>query len=170
MKGYNKKKFNIINLDNCCADWDNCSFIKKKFDGDDFVVYQKKEKMEIIENYYQKKIERYNSISFKNSKNKFKKIMDQFYDYENLNVQRRIHKCPNGIKKRIKEKMNSCIDLNRNICKDILNENYWLNKNEKIKDIKKGENKKTDTKDDKKREDDVYDYNDYIFFNDIYCY
>ena len=66
--------------------------------------------------------------------------------------------------------MNSCIDLNRNICKDILNENYWLNKNEKIKDIKKGENKKTDTKDDKKREDDVYDYNEYIFFNDIYCY
>ena len=158
MKGYNKKKFNVINLDNCCPDWDNCSFIKQKFDGDDFVVYQKKEKMEVIENYYQKKIERCNSMFYKNTKDKFNKIMDQFYDYENLIVQRRIHKCPNGIKKRIKEKMKSCIDLNRNICKDLLNGKEC------------NENKKTDAKDDKKIEDDVDSDNNYVLYDYIFNY
>ena len=167
MKEYNKKKFNIIKLDNCCEDWDNCSSIKRKFDGDDFVVYQKKEKMNVIENYYQKKIERYNTMFYKSTKNKFNKIMNEYYDYENLITQRRIHECPNGIKKKIRERMNSCININN--IKNILDGKYSFNKNKKIKHDKKDENKNVININNEKTIDDEDSYNslnNYIFLYD----
>lgn len=165
LKGFNKKKFNIIKLDNCCEDWDNCSCIKRKFDGDDFVIYQKNEKMEIIENYYQKRSERRrNSLYAKTTKYEFNKKMNKFNDYDNLIVQRRMHECPNGIKKHIMERMNSCININKNMVQNILEGNNLANQNKKKIYIKKDENENKISNDiEKNDEKELNEINNWFF-------
>jgi len=122
MKSLNKNKYKIKEDEICCESWDNCYYIKKKFDSDDFIVYQRMEKMEIIDNFYQEKIKRCNSL--KNYENIFQKTMSDFYEYENLIVQRRIHRCPNSIKNKIRERMKSCDELNKNKSKYDINDYY----------------------------------------------
>ena len=149
IKGLNKFKSNLIKK--CCENWDNCSYIKRKFDGDDFVVYQNSEKMEIIEDFFLKKIKRCNSLIVKGSKNIFQKKMNKFYEYDNLMVQRRIHECPNGIRKRIRERMKSFDELykNKNMIKDMLEGVYKFNED------KKKNNKKNKSKSKNKKMDDI---------------
>ena len=162
MKGL-KNKFSASKIENCCEDWDNCSYIKSKFDWDDIVVYQNRQKMEIINDYYKKKTERYNSVKIKGNKNQFEKMINKYYQYENLFVQRRIHKCPNGIKKIVRERMKSCIDLNKNIVKDILNDKHKFNKNKnfsKKENINKNNNKINSKSD--KNEDSILTMAEYL--------
>ena len=163
-----KNKFSTPKLENCSEEWDNCCYIKRKFDWDDNVVYQKTEKMEIINNYYKKKIERCNSMKVKGNKNIFKKMINKYHQYENLLIQRRIHKCPNGFKKMISERMKSCIDLNKNIVKDILNDKHKFNKSKKLKIKEKNNNNKMDDNYNNKNEDSICnmnEYNDYFIYN-----
>ena len=155
-----KKRFNDFNINKCSEDWDNCSYIKNKYDCDDFVVYQKAGKMEIIENYYVKKTERCNSVRIKGNEKKFKQMMNKFNEYEKLVVQRRIHVCPDIIKKRKNERTKSCI-LNKCMVKNMLNESY---KPKKIKKMKKKEEDKnivedTSYKNNNFEEDDEFFYN-----------
>ena len=167
MKGFNKKRFNTFKINNCDGDWDNCSFINRKFDGDDFVVYQKKDKMEVIENYYQKKIERCNSLWVRSNKKTFEKMINNFHEYTDLLVQRRVHECPNSIKKRILERMNSCIEIKHNIAKDMLNGKYKMTTRKKLKDIKK--NKKEETQDNSKNKDvDDPSFDSFIYYSSFY--
>ena len=116
-----KKRFNDININNCSEDWDNCSYIKNKYDCDDFIVYQKKEKIEIIDNYYMKKRERCNSLMIKGNEQYFNKKMNKFNEYDKLIVQRRIHECPE-IKNKRKIERKKSFKLNGNIVNILLNE------------------------------------------------
>ena len=155
-----KKRFNDININNCSEDWDNCSYIKNKYDCDDFIVYQKKEKIEIIDNYYMKKRERCNSLMIKGNEQYFNKKMNKFNEYDKLIVQRRIHECPE-IKNKRKIERTKSFKLNGNIVNILLNES---NKPKKIKKTKKIEDNnniidrffKNNNKDD---EDDEFFYN-----------
>ena len=160
-----KNKFSTPKIENCCEDWDNCSYIKNKFDWDDIVVYQNRQKMEIINDYYKKKTERYNSVKIKGNKNQFEKMINKYYQYENLFTQRRIHKCPNGIKKIVSERMKSCIDLNKNIVKDILNDKHKFNKNKNYSKKEKininENNNKINSKSDK-NEDSILTMAEYL--------
>ena len=108
-------------------------------------MYQNSEKMEIIEDFFLKKIKRCNSLIVKGSKNIFQKKMNKCYEYDNLMVQRRIHECPNGIRKRIRERMKSFDELykNKNMIKDMLEGVYKFNEDKK-KNNKKNKNKKMD--------------------------
>lgn len=137
MKSLNKNKYKIKDDEICCENWDNCYYIKKKFDSDDFIVYQRMEKMEIIDNFYQEKVKRCNSL--KNYENIFQKEMSEFYEYENLIVQRRAHKCPESIKNKIRERMKSCDEINKNKNKYEINDYF-----KKIQKRKKKINKNID--------------------------
>ena len=149
MKGLNKNKYKIKENETCDESWDNCFYIKKKYDSDDFIVYQRMEKMEIIDNFYQEKIKRCNSL--KNYENIFQKEMSDYYEYENLMVQRREHKCPDSIKNRIRERMKSCDGINKNKNKDKYEINDYFNK---IIKRKKKITKKNDKNDE---QDDLYE-------------
>ena len=153
-----KKRFNDININNCSEDWDNCSYIKYKYDCDDFVVYQKAEKMEIIENYYIKKTERCNSTKSKGNERNFKRKMNEFNEYEKLIVQRRIHECPDIIKKRKKEKTKSC-NSNRNVGEKLLNESYKPKKIKKLKKIEDNNIKGIPSKNNNDSDEDDFMYN-----------
>lgn len=163
-----KKNFSDISKEEeCCEDWDNCLYIKKKYDWDDLVVFQKAEKMEIIENFYKKKIERCNSMWVKGNKKKFEEKMNEYQPYSNLMVQRRIHKCPKVVEKRIKERMKSCINLDNNLVEDILKSKYRINKKIIKKEIKKENNNNiiNDRSDKDNSEEDSISQYLYDFYN-----
>jgi guanylate kinase len=153
-----KSKFTNNKILDCSPEWDNCSYIKKKFDADDFIIYTTNEKMEKIEHYYQNK-KRNNSFKVKNNKKKFNEIMNEFPEYNYVMIQRRVHECPNGIKKKIKEKMKSSKNLDENIIKSIIEGNYIFKK-----DIKVNNNVINNKNSEDEVDDDFEDsYNTYLF-------
>ena len=167
MKGI-KTRFLPKQIKNCCEDWDNCSYIKRKYDGEDFIVFKKNENIDVIEDFYQKKIRRNNSKKVKSNKKLFDKKMNEFYEYDDSIVQRRIHECPNGNKKRIKDKMKSCINLNENNIKNILEGSYIYNNNitKNIKENKTNYNNKNKINEISNDEDDD-SFNEYLYLYNL---
>ena len=64
--------------------------------------------------------------------------MKKYDEYEELVIQRRVHKCQKGLKKLIKEKMKSCINIGKKEAKTLLENNKI--KNNKIVNNKEKEN------------------------------
>mgnify|MGYP002626981754 CR=1 FL=1 len=166
MAKFKKKQYKILNNVKCDINWDNCVDIKRRNDGDDFIVYQKKEEPEIIDDYYNKKYKRYNSVKINKNKNDFSKLINNYFKYDNLMVQRRQHECFEAKIQRIK----SCININNDISRNILEGNYMF------KDDKKNENKLVDdlNNNEKNYENNINDdknfqeeYND-MLMNNLY--
>ena len=134
---FKKTKYTTLNNISCDESWDNCVNIKKRFDGDDFVIYQKKENMEIIEDYYIQKYKRNNSVKIIKKLKNLGKLINKFYDYDNLRVQRRQHDCLFGKRKRII----SAIKLNKDISKNTIEGKYIFDTKKKNKKKQKEENK-----------------------------
>ena len=134
---FKKTKYTTLNNISCDESWDNCINIKKRFDGDDFVIYQKKENMEIIEDYYIQKYKRNNSVKIIKKLKNLGKLINKFYDYDNLRVQRRQHDCLFGKRKRII----SAIKLNKDISKNTIEGKYIFDTKKKNKKKQKEENK-----------------------------
>ena len=163
MKKFDKKKIDHFGNIKCDENWDNCINIKNRNDGDDFVVFQIKEKLEIIDNYYIQKHKRNNSVKIKNNRKNIDKLINEFYDYDKLIVQRRRHECFQAKRKRIK----SAIIINSNNSKNILEEQCMFKENK--------ENKKEEKNEIKKSEDNINndiheedDYNDDMITNTLY--
>ncbi len=161
MKKFDKKKHDNFGKINCDENWDNCLNIKSRNDGDDFVVFQKNERIEIIENYFIKKYKRNNSVKIKKNRKNIDKLINEYYDYDKLIVQRRKHLCQQAKRKRIK----SCININNNNSKN-KSENKNVNKEkEKNEIIKNNEVKNSEEVINKENQDeDNYD----ILTNTIY--
>ena len=161
MKKFDKKKHDNFGKINCDENWDNCLNIKSRNDGDDFVVFQKNERIEIIENYFIKKYKRNNSVKIKKNRKNIDKLINEYYDYDKLIVQRRKHLCNQAKRKRIK----SCININNNNSKN-KSENKNVNKEkEKNEIIKNNEVKNSEEVINKENQDeDNYD----ILTNAIY--
>ena len=161
MKKFDKKKHDNFGKINCDENWDNCLNIKSRNDGDDFVVFQKNERIEIIENYFIKKYKRNNSVKIKKNRKNIDKLINEYYDYDKLIVQRRKHLCNQAKRKRIK----SCININNNNSKN-KSENKNVNKEkEKNEIIKNNEVKNSEEVINKENQDeDNYD----IITNAIY--
>jgi hypothetical protein len=161
MKKFDKKKHDNFGKINCDENWDNCLNIKSRNDGDDFVVFQKNERIEIIENYFIKKYKRNNSVKIKKNRKNIDKLINEYYDYDKLIVQRRKHLCNQAKRKRIK----SCININNNNSKN-KSENKYVNKEkEKNEIIKNNEVKNSEEVINKENQDeDNYD----IITNAIY--
>ena len=158
---FKKKKNNYKNKMQCDESWDNCVDIKKKYDPVDFIVYQKKENLEIINDYYIKKYKRNNSGKLKKYLKDLPKLINKFCGYDKLRVQRRQHDCLLAKRKKIK----SAIKLNKNISKNTLEDKYKFdttinNKNEEKVETKISENNIND-----ENEEDE-DYNN-IFMNNL---
>ena len=160
MKKFDKKKHDNFGKINCDENWDNCLNIKSRNDGDDFVVFQKNERIEIIENYFIKKYKS-NSVKIKKNRKNIDKLINEYYDYDKLIVQRRKHLCQQAKRKRIK----SCININNNNSKN-KSENKNVNKEkEKNEIIKNNEVKNSEEVINKENQDeDNYD----ILTNTIY--
>ena len=160
MKKFDKKKHDNFGKINCDENWDNCLNIKSRNDGDDFVVFQKNERIEIIENYFIKKYKS-NSVKIKKNRKNIDKLINEYYDYDKLIVQRRKHLCNQAKRKRIK----SCININNNNSKN-KSENKNVNKEkEKNEIIKNNEAKNSEEVINKENQDeDNYD----ILTNTIY--
>ena len=163
MKKFDKKKIDHFGNIKCDENWDNCIKIKNRNDGDDFVVFQIKEKVEIINNYYIQNHKRNNSVKIKNNRKNIDKLINEFYDYDKLIVQRRRHECFQAKRKRIK----SAIIINSNNSKNILEEQCMFKENK--------ENKKEEKNEIKKSEDNINneiheenDYNDDMIKNTLY--
>ena len=163
MKKFDKKKIDHFGNIKCDENWDNCIKIKNRNDGDDFVVFQIKEKVEIINNYYIQNHKRNNSVKIKNNRKNIDKLINEFYDYDKLIVQRRRHECFQAKRKRIK----SAIIINSNNSKNILEEQCMFKENK--------ENKKEEKNEIKKSEDNINneiheenDYNDDMITNTLY--
>ena len=161
MKKFDKKKHDNFGKINCDENWDNCLNIKSRNDGDDFVVFQKNERIEIIENYFIKKYKRNNSVKIKKNRKNIDKLINEYYDYDKLIVQRRKHLCNQAKRKRIK----SCININNNNSKN-KSENKNVNKEkEKNEIIKNNKVKNSEEVINKENQDeDNYD----ILTNTIY--
>ena len=134
---FKKTKYTTLNNISCDESWDNCINIKKRFDGDDFVIYQKKENMGVIEDYYIQKYKRNNSVKIIKKLKNLGKLINKFYDYDNLRVQRRQHDCLFGKRKRII----SAIKLNKDISKNTIEGKYIFDTKKKNKKKQKEENK-----------------------------
>ena len=160
MAGFNKKKYKNLNDNICNEEWDNCVDIKKNKDEDDFVLYQKKEEIDIIEDYYIQKYKRNNSVKIKKNKNKLFKLINEYFEYDNLRVQRRQHECIFAKRKRIK----SGINLNINISKNIL-EGKYIPKNI---DKSKINGEKLNTNDEDKKENKDYEDYENMYMNNLY--
>ena len=159
---FKKTKYTYINNITCDESWDNCVNIKKRFDGDDFVIYQKKEGMEIIEDYFIQKYKRNNSVKIIKRFKNLGKLINKFYDYDNLRVQRRQHECPIGKRKRIK----SAIKLNKSISKNTIEGKYIFDTTKKNKNEKKEENKTEDNNiNNDNNDDEEYNFN---LMNNLY--
>ena len=160
MKKFDKKKHDNFGKINCDENWDNCLNIKSRNDGDDFVVFQKNERIEIIENYFIKKYKS-NSVKIKKNRKNIDKLINEYYDYDKLIVQRRKHLCQQAKRKRIK----SCININNNNSKN-KSENKNVDKEkEKNEIIKNNEVKNSEEVINKENQDeDNYD----ILTNTIY--
>ena len=166
MKKFDKKKNDhFVNI-KCDENWDNCINIKNRNDGDDFVVFQKKEKLEIIDDYFIKKHKRNNSVKIKKNRKNIDKLINEYYDYDKLIVQRRMHECFQAKRKRIK----SSVIINNNISKTMLEdecmreeiENKINEKNEK-NEIK---NNDDNINKDIEEEEDIY--NNDMLTNTLY--
>ena len=159
---FKKTKYTYINNIICDESWDNCVNIKKRFDGDDFVIYQKKEGMEIIEDYFIQKYKRNNSVKIIKRFKNLGKLINKFYDYDNLRVQRRQHECPISKRKRIK----SAIKLNKSISKYTIEGKYIFDTTKKNKNEKKEENKEEDNNiNNDNNDDEEYNFN---LMNNLY--
>ena len=133
MSIFKKKKYSKKNDIVCNMDWDDCIDIKKQYEGNDFVVYEKKENMEIIEEYYLKKYKRNNSAQLNKRLKNYGELINKYYVYDRLMVQRRQHECILAKRKNIK----SAININKNMSKNVLDGKYIFGLTKKIK--KKGE-------------------------------
>ena len=134
MAKFRKKQYKNLNNVKCNINWDNCVDIKRRNDGDDFIIYQKKEEPDIIEEYYRKKYKRYNSVKINKNRNNFLELINNYFKYVNLIVQRRQHECFEAKIKRIK----SCININNGISKTILEDKHAFTnekKNENKRDV-----------------------------------
>ena len=164
MKKFDKKKHDNFGKINCDENWDNCLNIKSRNDGDDFVVFQKNEKLDIIENYFIKKYKRNNSVKIKKNRKNIDKLINEYYDYDKLIVQRRKHLCNQAKRKRIK----SCININNNNSKN-KSENKNVNKEkEKNEIIKNNEVKNSEEVINKENQDeDNYDIITNVIYYDL---
>ena len=164
MKKFDKKKHDNFGKINCDENWDNCLNIKSRNDGDDFVVFQKNERIEIIENYFIKKYKRNNSVKIKKNRKNVDKLINEYYDYDKLIVQRRKHLCNQAKRKRIK----SCININNNNSKN-KSENKNVNKEkEKNEIIKNNEVKNSEEVINKENQDeDNYDIITNVIYYDL---
>ena len=133
MSIFKKKKYSKKNDIICNMDWDDCIDIKKQYEGNDFVVYEKKENMEIIEEYYLKKYKRNNSAQLNKRLKNYGELINKYYVYDHLMVQRRQHECILAKRKNIK----SAININNSMSKNVLDGKYIFGLTKKIK--KKGE-------------------------------
>ena len=127
----NKKTKNKIPKE-CDIRWSNCSSYKQNIIDSNVVVYRQFNKPKIIKSYFEKKfLNRNNSICIGELKYKkhFNKVM-KYDEYEELVIQRRVHKCKMGIKKLIKEKTKSCINIREKEIR-ILIENNKVENNKK---------------------------------------
>ena len=127
----NKKTKNKIPKE-CDIRWSNCSSYKQNIIDSNVVVYRQFNKPKIIKSYFEKKfLNRNNSICIGelNYKKHFNKVM-KYDEYEELVIQRRVHKCKMGIKKLIKEKTKSCINIREKEIR-ILIENNKIENNKK---------------------------------------
>ena len=88
------------------------------------------------------------------------KLINEYFEYDNLRVQRRQHECIFAKRKRRK----SGINLNVNISKNILEGKYISQNNDKNK-IKEEKIKTND--EDKKENKDYEDYED-MYLNNLY--
>ena len=122
MAGLKLKKFIKINNIKCDEKWDNCLKNMKKTEENDFAVFSVKDEIDIEEDFFINKLKRNNSFKIKNKFN-INKIMDEYYNYNKLRVQRMQHQC---YKERIK-RMKSENNLKINIIKDTLEGNYIFN-------------------------------------------
>ena len=158
---FKNKNNNNNNKIQCDENWDNCVDIKKRYDPVDFIVYQKKGNIEIIENYYIKKYKRNNSVKLKKNLKNLPKLINKYYEYDKLRVQRRQHECILAKRKKIR----SAIKLNKDISKNTIEGKYKFDtaqKNKKEVETKIDDNKINNEND----EED--DYNDILINNLIY--
>ena len=93
--------------------------------------------MEIIEDYYIQKYKRNNSVKIIKKLKNLGKLINKFYDYDNLRVQRRQHDCLFSKRKRII----SAIKLNKDISKNTIERKYIFDTKKKNKKKQKEENK-----------------------------
>ena len=166
MEVFKKRKNNNIKDVICDLNWDNCLNIKKKYDGDDFVVYQKKENMEIIDDYYLRKYRRNNSVKLNKKRKHLGKLINNYYEYDNLSVQRRKHECHLAKRKKIK----SAININKNISKKTLDGLYIfgnIKKKIKMKEITIIQKKNEENNNNDEKSDDE-DYNNFLMNNLYY--
>ena len=161
MSIFRKKKYNKKNDITCNMDWDDCLDIKKQYEGNDFVVYEKKENMGIIEEYYLKKHKRNNSAQLNKRLKNFGELMNKYYVYDHLMAQRRQHECILAKRKNIK----SAININNSMSKNVLDGKYIFGLTKKIN--KKGEDEieKNEIKID---DDESNDEENYFFMNTLY--
>ena len=118
--------------------------------------------MEIIEDYFIQKYKRNNSVKIIKRFKDLGKLINKFYDYDNLRVQRRQHECPIGKRKRIK----SAIKLNKSISKNTIEGKYIFDTIKKNKNEKKEENKTEDNNiNNDKNDDEEYNIN---LMNNLY--
>ena len=161
MSIFKKKKYSKKNDIICNMDWDDCIDIKKQYEGNDFIVYEKKENMEIIEEYYLKKYKRNNSAQLNKRLKNFGELINKYYVYDHLMAQRRQHECILAKRKNIK----SAININKNMSKNVLDGRYIFGLTKKIK--KKGEDEieKNEIKIDN---DESSDEENNFFMNTLY--
>ena len=128
MAGLKIKKYNKMNNIKCDEGWDNCIKNQKKSEENDFAIFSIKDNIDVIEDFYINKSKRNNSFKLRN-KFSLDKIMNEYYEYDKLRVQRRQHECYEIRIKRIKSENNIKI----NIPKDTLEGKYIFNQKYKIK-------------------------------------
>ena len=158
---FKNKNNNNNNKIQCDENWDNCVDIKKRYDPVDFIVYQKKENIEIIDDYYIKKYKRNNSTKLKKNLKNLPKLINKYHEYDKLRVQRRQHECILAKRKKIR----SAIKLNKDISKNTIEGIYKFDTTEKNK--KEVETKIDDNKINNEN-DEEDDYNDILINNLIY--
>jgi hypothetical protein len=128
MAGLKIKKYHKMNNIKCDEGWDNCIKNQKKSEENDFAIFSIKDNIDVIEDFYINKSKRNNSFKLRN-KFSLDKIMNEYYEYDKLRVQRRQHECYEIRIKRIKSENNIKI----NIPKDTLEGKYIFNQKYKIK-------------------------------------
>ena len=161
MSIFKKKKYSKKNDIICNMDWDDCIDIKKQYEGNDFIVYEKKENMEIIEEYYLKKYKRNNSAQLNKRLKNFGELINKYYVYDHLMAQRRQHECILAKRKNIK----SAININKNMSKNVLDGKYIFGLTKKIK--KKGEDE-IEKNEIKINNDESSDEENNFFMNTLY--
>ena len=147
------KKYNKINKIKCHEQWDNCVKNGKRPDENDFAIFCIKDKLDIIEEFYINKSKRNNSFKMRHKFN-IDKIMNEYYEYNKLRVQRREHQCYDVGINRIKSEKN----LKINIPKDTLEGKYIFNQKNKNKENEESKQNVNNINEDNNDEDykDIY--------------